>query len=234
MAPKKSSEANRSKRKSMRTTIELKKELIAIHDNRIRNFPRSSCSQSFTAEAALKTHTKKHRPDSREKEDKCTEYPFCVHNRSHLVRHAEIPTKMSDACTVCGGEEFDQSSHCNRCMLIHNGDRPYTCSLCGKVFDQSSPYRIHMQRHTGEQPYSCKVCLQPFSNRSTLIRHLCLHRGEKPYTCNVCGKGFNLLPYRQMHMNLHKGEYPYTCTKCGKVFGHPDHFQKHMKIHSGE
>ena len=32
MAPKKSNEANRSKRKSVRTTIELKKELIAKHE----------------------------------------------------------------------------------------------------------------------------------------------------------------------------------------------------------
>ena len=36
MAPKKSSEANRSKRKSVRTTIELKKELIAKHESGTR------------------------------------------------------------------------------------------------------------------------------------------------------------------------------------------------------
>ena len=36
MVPKKSSEANRSKRKSVRTTIELKKELIAKHESGMR------------------------------------------------------------------------------------------------------------------------------------------------------------------------------------------------------
>uniref|UniRef100_A0A8C4R7R9 C2H2-type domain-containing protein n=1 Tax=Eptatretus burgeri TaxID=7764 RepID=A0A8C4R7R9_EPTBU len=202
-----------------------------IRDNQIGRFPCSSCSHSFTNEAALKTHTKKHRPDSREKEYKFTEYPFHAHNQSHLVRRAEIPTKTSYACTECG-KEFDNASHRNIHMLLHNRDRPHKCSLCGKAFVQSSPYRIHMRRHMGERPYSCELCPKTFSNRSDLIRHLRVHTGEKPYTCSVCGKGFNQSTSQQIHMRIHTGERPYICSECGKAFGHPSSFRKHVKIHN--
>ena len=202
-----------------------------IRDNQIGRFPCSSCSHSFTTEAALKTHTKKHRPDSREKEYKGTEYPFHAHNQSHLVRHAEIPTKMSYACTECG-KEFDTASHRNIHMLLHSRDRPHKCSLCGKAFAQTSPYRIHMRRHMGERPCSCELCPKTFSNRSDLIRHLRIHTGEKPYTCSVCGKGFNQSTSQQIHMRIHTGERPYICSECGKAFGHPSSFRKHVKIHN--
>uniref|UniRef100_A0A8C4QFQ1 C2H2-type domain-containing protein n=1 Tax=Eptatretus burgeri TaxID=7764 RepID=A0A8C4QFQ1_EPTBU len=205
----------------------------AIRGNQIRNFTCSLCSQSFTTEAALKTHTEKHRPDSGGKEYKCTEYPFHVHNENHLVQHAEIPTKMSYACTVCC-KEFDHSSHRNRHMLIHNGDRPYTCYLCGKTFNQLSHQQIHMRSHTGERPYRCKVCPKTFSNRSGLIRHLRLHTGEKPYTCTVCGKDFSQSSNQQIHMTIHTGKFPYACSECGKEFSHPSNFRRHKLLHSSD
>lgn len=55
-------------------------------------------------------------------------------------------------------------------MLLHTGEKPYTCEPCNRRFGQPSEYKLHMLRHTGVKNFACTLCpLRQAFNHSLLI-----------------------------------------------------------------
>ncbi|XP_067910331.1 zinc finger protein 585A-like [Heterodontus francisci] len=136
-------------------------------------------------------------------------------------------------CSKCG-KRFTQSSNLLTHHRVHSRERPFTCSVCGKGFTQSSHLTEHQLAHTDKRPFKCSDCKKSFKSRNDLMKHEHTHTGERPFTCSVCGKGFTLSSHLLRHQRFHTGERPFTCSTCGKRFTLSSHLLTHQRVHSGE
>lgn len=42
--------------------------------------------------------------------------------------------------------------------MIHNGQKPYHCDICGKGFSDLTGVKLHKRTHTNESPFLCHLC----------------------------------------------------------------------------
>ncbi|XP_077109718.1 uncharacterized protein LOC143766144 [Ranitomeya variabilis] len=148
----------------------------------------------------------------------------------HLATHQIICTgEKPYSCSECG-KYFNKKTSLVKHKRIHKGE----CSECGKGFTKKSNLVAHQRSHTGEQPYSCAECGKCFNRKSNLLRHQRTHTGEKPFSCSECGKCFNNKSNLTIHLRSHTGERPFSCSECGKCFHNKSNLTIHQRNHTGE
>ncbi|XP_066427152.1 zinc finger protein 879-like [Molothrus aeneus] len=129
-----------------------------------------------------------------------------------------------------GGRRWSQSSE----LVLHDGEKPHTCVVCGKSFRWNCDLIVHQRTHTGERPYECGECGKSFSQSSSLIKHQRIHTGERPYECDKCRKRFQTSSNLLLHYRIHTEERPFQCPECGKGFRQNSTLVTHRRIHTGE
>uniref|UniRef100_A0A3Q2NUQ6 C2H2-type domain-containing protein n=1 Tax=Fundulus heteroclitus TaxID=8078 RepID=A0A3Q2NUQ6_FUNHE len=106
----------------------------------------------------------------------------------YLITHASV---HQENCGVCGKrleqtESLKLHLKVHRETSIHSGERPHSCSICGKSFGRRASLVRHVRSHTGEKPFACVYCGHSFTEKGNLTVHLRTHTGERPYSCSMC------------------------------------------------
>lgn len=115
------------------------------------------------------------------------------------------PRYKCDVCGKCVSTKGSLKSH----MMVHSGEKNFTCSFCGKAFRYNTALLLHTRyQHTNERPYKCDNCEKSFVDLTSLKVHQTIHTGIKRYVCYGCGDRYPTNSALHKHRNARKN----TCA----------------------
>ena len=82
-------------------------------------------------------------------------------------------------------------------------NKRFQCIHCGRKFARSTHLQRHLRLHTGDKPYVCPICRKRFSRSDYKSAHVLSHRREKVHYCCVCGQTYHDLTTFTNHCYSH-------------------------------
>uniref|UniRef100_UPI0037E72B94 zinc finger and SCAN domain-containing protein 2-like n=1 Tax=Semicossyphus pulcher TaxID=241346 RepID=UPI0037E72B94 len=154
--------------------------------------------------------------------------------KEQLQKHNEIQTgEKPFSCSVCG-KSYLRMTSLRKHLKFHSEGKRFSCLVCKKSFPWRTELVRHMRVHTGEKPFSCSICGMKFTHSSSLISHSRVHGEEKPFSCSICEASFSRNMDLIIHKRRHAAEKQFSCSVCGKRFTKNGNLKRHSTVHTGE
>ncbi|NWU72110.1 ZFP91 ligase, partial [Pterocles burchelli] len=111
----------------------------------------------------------------------------------HHIKYQHLLKKKYVCPHPSCGRLFRLQKQLLRHAKHHTGTgRDYICEYCARAFKSSHNLAVHRMIHTGEKPLQCEICGFTCRQKASLNWHMKKHDADSYYqfSCNICGKKF--------------------------------------------
>lgn len=122
-----------------------------------------------------------------------------------LRKHCLAHISGSSLCPFCN-QDFASRRYLLRHMVKHTGEKPFSCTYCGKQFYRDQYLKLHYMK--------CAPGQNGLINTSELE-----DRVKGPEQCSFCPRVFTKKDRLKSHLRGHKLDTLHLCEKCGQYYG---------------
>ncbi|XP_076470431.1 zinc finger protein ZFAT-like isoform X2 [Babylonia areolata] len=203
------------------TRENLRRHMEREHEN--VKFPCKDCDFVATSRTRLWSHQLTHLGISGLQCPHCPDkFETIKRLRVHMsVSHPDLPR-----------EELDKLTGYKHKMQGKMGRRSYKCPYCERVFIRAnSELQKHIWIHEGVKPFKCSLCTYACRSKNNLQAHMLRHSSHKPFACQECGKAYKSKTALRWHVRSHKTGNLFKCDKCPYEAQQRSHLKRHMETH---